>query len=339
MIRTDAADAGEGKERLDLLRWIAFGKGFRLPRVDRLVFDRGARGPAEMTIGAGEMRPGCLERFRIGLAVEGLKFVAELRRVGEGFVRIDGGRVFLAGVGDTIETRLDAASADREIHRAILRMDEGVGHGKGGAGDEILLHPGVARALGFEIHGIDFAPTPVEDVKGVLVFGREFRSVAEGRAGRRTGADVDGRGQIVRVELGIFSGAVAPAEFTAADDVVHAGGAIPGSVEIVFHVRVVGEELAGVIDRSVVDVAEARGDAGEMFSVPRDTVDDAAGGENVAVVAASIGHAGKKVIFAPDRRDGRGGISLGRDRVIAADEVEIVAAGHRHDGVNAVIAL
>jgi hypothetical protein len=51
-------------------------------------------------------------------------------------------------------------------------------------------------------------------------------------------------GKIVRIKLGPFTGAVSPAVHGAAGDMIDPGGAIPWSVEIVFHVCVIGEKFA-----------------------------------------------------------------------------------------------
>ena len=193
------------------------------------------------------------------------------------------------------------------------------------------------------MHGVDFPPAPVEHIKGFLVFRGELRAVAKGGAGGRSGADVQRRRQVVIVELGILACAVAPAIFAATDDVIDACGAIPRRVEVILHVGVVGKEFAIAIHAAVEDVAEAAGKDFHVLPLGIEAVNDAARSHDVAVVAATIGHASEEMIIAPKLRDGRrsrrsGDGAFFEHGVVAGDEVEAFAIGRLQNGMHAVIA-
>jgi hypothetical protein len=124
---------------------------------------------------------------------------------------------------------------------------------------------------------------------------------------------------------------------------IDAGGTVPGSVDVVFHVGVVGEELAILVEVAAVNVTVTGSVEFEFLAVARDAVNDAAGSEAVAVVAAAIRHAREEVIVCPDLGDGRAVGSAGDETVadlsvVAGDEVEVFSVGGGDDGVDAVIA-
>ena len=247
-------------------------------------------------------------------------------------------RGFLTDVRHAVETGLHLAATDGEVHRAILRVNHDVGDGQRGAANEFFLGADVAGALCLEADGVDLTPAPIEDVERFLILGRELGAVTEGDAGGRAWSDVQGGGEAVRVEFRVLARAVAPAVLAAADDVVHAGGAIPGGVEVVLHVGVVREQVAVMIDRATVDITEATRKGLEGLSVLADTVDDTAWGEHVTVMAASVRHAGQEMVVAPERRDGRGSGGLGLDGVVTGDEVEALLVLGDDDLVDAVVA-
>ena len=99
-----------------------------------------------------------------------------------GWLRGNGCGGLGAGVGDAIDAGLHAATADREIHRAVAGVDHGIRERQGSAGEEFFAYGPVGRAVGFEVYGVEFAPAPIEGVEGVLVTGGKFRAVAERRA-------------------------------------------------------------------------------------------------------------------------------------------------------------
>ena len=106
------------------------------------------------------------------------------------------------------------------------------------------------------MYGIQLSPTPVQGVQCVLVLRWEFGAVAERYSRRRTGANVQHRRQVVSVERHSLSGSVPPSVFRAAGHMTDSRGAIPGCVEIVFHVRVVSKQLSVTIDRGIENVPE-----------------------------------------------------------------------------------
>ena len=185
---------------------------------------------------------------------------------------------------------------------------------------------------------VKFTPAPIEGEERALVFRRELGAVAEGDAGRRTGADVHNGAAVVGIELGPLARAVAPAELRTADHVVDARGPIPRGVEVILHVGVVGEELAFAIHGTVEDIAETGGVGLERFSIRRETIDDAAGREHVAHEAAAVGHAGQQVILAPVARDRRSRSELRGLGAVAGNKIQCLAIGRRHDRVDAVVA-
>ncbi|CUS49760.1 hypothetical protein MGWOODY_XGa169 [hydrothermal vent metagenome] len=85
----------------------------------------------------------------------------------------------LADIRHAVQTRLHASAADSEIHRTIVRMNDRVSHRQRAAGDESFLGGCVAGAIGDYVHGVDFTPTPVKNVHGILILGGELRTVTE----------------------------------------------------------------------------------------------------------------------------------------------------------------
>ena len=241
-----------------------------------------------------------------------------------------------------IQPALHATTADGEIHRAIFTNDR-IADGQRAAGDEFFLRGGVGAAAGRQMDGVDFAPAPVEHIKGFLVFRGELRAITKGGAGGRSGADVQRSRQVVIVELGILARAVAPAVFAAADDVIDACGAIPRRVEVILHVGVVGEEFAIAIHAAVEDVAKAAGEDFHVLALGIEAVNDAARSHDVAVVTATVGHASEEMIIAPKLRHGRcsgcsGDRAFFEHGVVTGDEVEAFAIRCLQNGVDAVIA-
>ena len=124
---------------------------------------------------------------------------------------------------------------------------------------------------------------------------------------------------------------------------IDAGGAIPGGVEVILHVGVIGEEFAVVIDAAVEDVAEAGGEDFHVLALGIEAINDAARGHDVAVVAATIGHAWEEVVIPPKlghRGAVRGALvrAVFEHGVVAGDEVQTFAIGRLQNGVHAVIA-
>ena len=118
---------------------------------------------------------------------------------------------------------------------------------------------------------------------------------------------------------------------------IHPGGPVPRGVEIVFHVRVIGEEFTIGIEVGIEDIAVARRVDFPLGSVWGDFINDSPGSQTVAIVSATIRHTGKEVVFAPivgNAVDVRGD----RFRIVAAYEENGFAVGSEFDGVDSVIA-
>ena len=90
---------------------------------------------------------------------------------------------------------MHAATADGEVHRAVLRMDDEVGEGQGFAENKFFLGGVVAGAFAFEVDGPHGAVGPVVDEDGVLVLRWEFGSGSRDDASGAAGADVERGGQ------------------------------------------------------------------------------------------------------------------------------------------------
>ena len=189
------------------------------------------------------------------------------------------------------------------------------------------------------MHRVEFAPAPIEHEERALILGGKLRAVAKHCARGRPRADVERGWQVVGVKLGPLAGSIAPAKLRAAHDMVDARGAIPRRIEVILHVRVVGEKLAVAIDRRVEDIAEAGGEGLELFPIRRHAIDDAAGPHDIAHEAATVRHPRQQMILAPDRRHLRTARELSRLRPIAADEIQRFAIRRGQHRVDAMIAL
>ena len=264
------------------------------------MLDRCPRGVSDEAVVVGEEGPGGVEGGGVVPAMKRLELPPQAAGV---VCRRDcggWGGVFIAHVGHPIQARLHLPPANREIHRPIVGVDDRVGDGQRNAREKLLLGGGVGGTAGLQVDGVEFAPAPIERVKRLLILHRKLRPVAKSHAGRRSRADVEDAGQVVGVERRAFSGAVPPAKLSPAGDMVDSGRPIPGRVEVVFHVGVVGKQLPVAVERGVEDVAEAVGVGLKHGAVEVDLVDDAAGCQHATVVAPPVGKAWQEMIFPPD---------------------------------------
>ena len=117
------------------------------------------------------------------------------------------------------------------------------------------------------MHGMDFTPAPIEDVKGILVLCGELCPVPEGRSRGRSGSYVDHGRQGVRVELGPFAGAVSPAPHRAAGHVTDSRRAVPRGIEIVPHVCIKSEQFSVSVYSAIVYVSVSRGNDLPLFAI------------------------------------------------------------------------
>ena len=199
------------------------------------------RGPANETVVVIEMRPCSSNRIRILMPVERFELMTQLPNWTRSDFDFNWRGGFTTGVCHAIQTGLNSPSADRKIHRAVLRMNDRVSHRQRCTRKKFFPGCRVACAIRFQMHGVDLAPAPVENKQSLLIFGRELRSIAKCRTRRRSWSDVERRGQIVRIKFRVLSSTIAPAEFRSADHMIHSSWTIPWRVEVVFHVRIVGE--------------------------------------------------------------------------------------------------
>ena len=280
----EGAQGGEGGLRIFL------GECFVLPLRDGLMLHRHAGGPADVAVGMAEMFPGlggCA-----GLTfVEGFQFLPCLASVGIGGLGLHGLGTIRTGVGDAVQGALAATPADGEVHGAIDGVDRGIGHAQLGAGDKFLTSGGVRGAFSRYVHGGHRAVGPIQAVNGFLVFGGKLRAETGDHAHGRARADAVGAGQAVRIPLRPFAGAGAPAEISAAGDVVKTCGPIPRRAGVPFHVRIVGEQFAVDVKGEIVGIAETHGDGLPVFAILIEAGDPAAGSANAAGMAAGIGQA------------------------------------------------
>ena len=247
-------------------------------------------GPADEAVAAGQVRPRLVDCVLVLHTVEVLQLPAQGTAVVHGGLAGKFGG-FLASISHAIHARLHLAAADGEIHRAILRMNDHIRHRQRAAGDEGFLRGGITGTVLLQMHRVDFPPTPVENEKGVLILGGKLRAVAEDRAGGRAGADVDHRRQCVWIKLRPLARAIAPAPHGAAGHVANARGAVPRSVKVVLHVRVVREQFAIAVKAAVENVAITRRNNLPLFSIRRHLVNNPARSQPIAIVPLPIGHA------------------------------------------------
>ena len=132
VLRADARRAGERHQGLDLLCGIALRERLPAPLAEGLMLDGGARSPADEAVVVAEMRPCARHGLRVLPAVECLQLMPQVAQPARLGLRRDRGRrercgALRARVGHPIQPRLHTAPADGEIHRAVLRMDDGIG--------------------------------------------------------------------------------------------------------------------------------------------------------------------------------------------------------------------
>ena len=88
---------------------------------------------------------------------------------------------------------------------------------------------------------IKFSVRPVAGKQGILVLGWEFGSVTKYDPGGRAEPDVNSCTKRIAAGVHEFSRTSSPAVVGTVDHVVDSSGAVPWSIEIPFHVGIVGE--------------------------------------------------------------------------------------------------
>ena len=243
-------------------------------------------------------------------------------------------RGLVPGVGHTVKSRLNAASAHSKVEALVLGIDHQVCQGQGRSREELLELCLVGGPLGFQVYGIELTIAPVTDVEGLLVLGREFGTIAKADAGGRAWTDVYHGRQAVGIVDGPLAGSIAPAKFSPADHVAHAGGAVPGRVQIPFHVGVKSEQLALAIEGGIVFIAKTRGDDLPVLAIRVSLGNPAPRRENALHEATTIDPR-QQLVLLPDRWH-PGNIILRQCRLIAHHHINRFALGPQHHGVRSM---
>src|SRR5579883_309012 len=183
--------------------------------------------------------------------------------------------------------------------------------------------------------GIEFAVAPVADEKGVLVFCGELRAVAKTNTCRGTRADIQYGWQSVGIEGWIFAGAITPAEVAAGGDETDTCRSIPGGIEVPFHVRVVGEQIAVLVVGGIVLITETDTEQPPVLTIGRDMVDRASRPQDAFHKAFAIWQPRQQVIVAPHPRNLGTGV-LQELGLIAAHDGELLAIRMKQNSMRAM---
>ena len=90
-----------------------------------------------------------------------------------------------------------------------------------------------------------------------------------------------------------------PAPVHARNDMIYAGGTIPWSANVIFHIRIEREEFTIQIECRVKFIAETVADHFLSFAIGTDLHDKATRSHSTVIVTPSVGHARKNMIFFP----------------------------------------
>ena len=330
---------GERDGGFDQRLRMRLGQGAFPPEFHGLPLDGDAGGVAEMAVAVAEVGPGFADDGlgRDIAAVKSFQHAAHLHFFREQWRA--GGRGGLGtGVGDAIKGALGAATANGEVHRAVDRADHDIGEGQGFAKEELLLLGGVAATVRREVNGPHGAVGPVVDEDGTLILGGELGLRSSDNTGGASGADVERGGEAVGIVLRPLARAAAPSEISAADRMVHAGGAVPGGADVPLHVGVVGEEVACRIEGDVELVAEAVAEQLHVAAIGLHRGDEATGGQLAPGVAIGVPHARQEMILRPDLGGPAATELVGEVGVVASVEVDPLAIRADGHGVQSVLA-
>ena len=284
------------------------------------MFDGDAGGKAHPAVGVAHERPGFLERRRGRSDIaQGLEFTTEFLFRG-GVEPCHGRGGFLAFVADAIERSLSATTADGHIHMAILRADDGIGHGEGLAGGEDFLASLPSAALWYEVNGVERGVSPIAGEERMLIGGGEFSACAHRATRRAAWADVDQRR--LHIEFGdrVIAGARAPAELASRRAEVDAGRAIPRRPHVPFHIRVVRENIAVWGDCAVIRIAETGRHANPVFPVFIHAGNPASDGLDANGVAIGVLEFLQQIVFVVMFGGGSDNFVVGKFRVVTAED-------------------
>ena len=95
---------------------------------------------------------------------------------------LGGSGVFFACVGHTVDSRLNLAASNGDVHCAILLADTNIGEGEGLPAYEFLDLSSVAGAVWREVDSVERSKRPVAGKESLLILGRKFRSGPKGYA-------------------------------------------------------------------------------------------------------------------------------------------------------------
>ena len=105
--------------------------------------------------------------------MQGLKLTTE-QVIGGRLGSRSGRSALAADIGHAEHRRLGATPADREIHRAVLGMNQEIGQRKRTSAEELLLLCLVTAAIRREVNRVHRSVGPIIGEDGVLIFCREF---------------------------------------------------------------------------------------------------------------------------------------------------------------------
>ena len=230
------ATAGEGHRGVEGKVDVGHGLHLGAPSGDRLVFDGNTGGVADPEVRVPHERPSLSEGGGgRGDVAEGFEFTAQLlfRR---GVEPSDGRSGFGALVGDAVEGGLTTPTADGHVHVAVLRADDGVGHGERAPGGKDFLAGLPAAAFRRQMNRVKRGEGPIAGEERTLVSGGELGTRAHRRTRRGAWAHVDEGGLHVERRERVVAGTGAPAQLATGRAQVDARRTVPRGAHIPFHV-------------------------------------------------------------------------------------------------------
>ncbi len=240
------------------------------------------------------------------------------------------GLAFLGGGHDAKDRAGRVAAAHRKVEPTVGP------HVDIGAVERLAFQENLGRALvrgrrRLQRHGHDPPLRPVAHEKRVTVLVAQPPAVVKHHAGRRAAADIDRRRQAVDVILRPLRPAAPPAELGPGHQVVDPRRPVPGQRDVPLHVRVVREQLAVAIERTVVGVAKAPHEQLDEAAVGVGPHDRAAGRLDARGVAVGVFVLRRDQLAVVEMMVRAGGGQRRLDEgVVADDDVnEAVRAEHR----------
>ena len=213
-----------------------------------------------------------------------------------------------------------ASPSGAEQHGAVtIHLD--VGDVERVAGHERFPGGGERGSLPAQEHGDDAAHGPIANQKRPVVLGRKERVFVEDHPGGRTASDVDHRREGVEVVGRPLGRPASPTELGPGHAVVHPDRTIPRQAHVPFHVAVEREQVAPLVKRHVVLVAEADHFLEPAFSLGSEPPDGASGYFDSSGVASGILKARPEQIAFVAVEHAAGGLGLARNPGVVAQVV------------------